>query len=182
MDALTIFGVVTVTAMLVFYALEERSASWTFWFAVTCLASSAYGFLQGAWPIGVVELVWTAVALRRWHGATRTARTMKPRRDAVTIACDMTAFSPEERAHYNVLRDRLMDAVTKTVETPSGFVLSVSAAVTGRDVAEWLSLERRCCPFLDLALHLDHAGPTRIELSGDPGTKDVLRAELPGLA
>jgi len=52
--------------MLVFYALEHRSRWFVLAFAGACLASSAYGFLQGAWPFGIVELVWSAVALRRW--------------------------------------------------------------------------------------------------------------------
>jgi hypothetical protein len=66
MDALTFFGLFAVTAMLVCYALESRAAVFVLLFAVACLASSAYGFLQGAWPFGIVELVWSGVALRRW--------------------------------------------------------------------------------------------------------------------
>jgi hypothetical protein len=66
-DPLTIFGALAVGSMLVFYALEARSAGFVLAFAAACVASSAYGFLQGAWPFGVVELVWSMVALRRWH-------------------------------------------------------------------------------------------------------------------
>jgi hypothetical protein len=66
MDALTLFGLFAVTAMLVFYALEERSYHAIFGFAVACGLGSAYGFLQGAWPFGVVEAIWAVVALRRW--------------------------------------------------------------------------------------------------------------------
>lgn len=65
-DALTIYGALAVTAMLVFYALEGRSPWFVPAFAAACLASSAYGFLQGAWPFGVVELIWSGVAIRRW--------------------------------------------------------------------------------------------------------------------
>ena len=67
MDLLTVFGALSVGAMLVFYALEHRSRGFVLAFAGACLASSAYGFLQGAWPFGVVELVWSGVALRRWR-------------------------------------------------------------------------------------------------------------------
>ncbi|MGE3271457.1 MAG: hypothetical protein AB7P40_22095 [Chloroflexota bacterium] len=67
MDGLTVFGALAVTVMLVCYALEARSAWWVLAFAGACLASSAYGFLQGAWPFGVVELVWAGVALGRWR-------------------------------------------------------------------------------------------------------------------
>jgi hypothetical protein len=66
LDLLTLFGAVAVTAMLVFYALESRSAHFVLAFAAACLASSCYGFLQGAWPFGIVEAVWCLVALRRW--------------------------------------------------------------------------------------------------------------------
>ena len=66
MDALTTFGAVAVTAMLVCYALEGRGPVFVLVFGGACLLSSAYGFLQGAWPFGVVELVWSGVALRRW--------------------------------------------------------------------------------------------------------------------
>ena len=67
LDALTLFGAIAVTTMLLFYALEDRAAMFVLGFAIACLASSAYGFLQGAWPFGVVELVWSGVALRRWR-------------------------------------------------------------------------------------------------------------------
>jgi hypothetical protein len=67
MDPLTIFGALAVTAMLVFYALGARSAALVPAFPGACVASSAYGFTQGAWPFGVVELVWSVIALRRWQ-------------------------------------------------------------------------------------------------------------------
>ena len=63
---LTAFGLFAVTAMLVFYALEKRSPWFIFAFAIACALGSIYGFLQGAWPFGVVEAIWSAVALRRW--------------------------------------------------------------------------------------------------------------------
>jgi hypothetical protein len=69
MDALTLFGLFAVTAMLVFYALEERGRQFILGFAAACALGSIYGFLQGAWPFGVVEAIWAGVALRRWHRA-----------------------------------------------------------------------------------------------------------------
>jgi hypothetical protein len=59
--------------MLVFYTLEQRSPWSVLAIAGACLASSAYGFLQGAWPFGVVEFVWSGVALRRWWRRARGA-------------------------------------------------------------------------------------------------------------
>jgi hypothetical protein len=69
MDRLTAFGLFAVTAMLVSYSLEKRSPWFILAFAVACGLGSVYGFLQGAWPFGVVEAVWCLVALRRWYTA-----------------------------------------------------------------------------------------------------------------
>ena len=71
MDGLTLFGLFAVTAMLVTYALEARSPWYVLGFAFACGLGSAYGFLQGAWPFGVVEAIWALVALRRWMLARR---------------------------------------------------------------------------------------------------------------
>jgi hypothetical protein len=67
MDALQLFGLFAVTAMLVCYALEDRDHLFILAFAAACALGSIYGFLQGAWPFGLVEAVWAAVALRRWN-------------------------------------------------------------------------------------------------------------------
>jgi hypothetical protein len=74
MTLLTIFGLFAVTAMLVCYAMEQRSNWFILAFAAACILGSAYGFLQGAWPFGLVEAVWSLVALRRWL-QTRRPRT-----------------------------------------------------------------------------------------------------------
>jgi hypothetical protein len=66
MDALSLFGLFAVSAMLLCYALEDRSPWFVLLFAAACALGSAYGFLQGAWPFGLVEAVWSGVALRRW--------------------------------------------------------------------------------------------------------------------
>jgi hypothetical protein len=67
MDALTAFGLFAVSAMLLCYAFEERSHWFGLGFALACALGSAYGFLQGAWPFGLVEAVWAVVALARWR-------------------------------------------------------------------------------------------------------------------
>jgi hypothetical protein len=66
MKPLTVFGLFAVTAMLVCYAYEKRSAWFILAFAFSCALGSIYGFLQGAWPFGLVEAVWAVVAARRW--------------------------------------------------------------------------------------------------------------------
>lgn len=66
---LTAYGVVALTFMMVMYALEARDRRFIIAFALGCALSSSYGFLSGAWPFGVVEAVWTLVALRHWRRA-----------------------------------------------------------------------------------------------------------------
>ena len=70
--AVTVYGVCAVTFMMVMYALEHRGRSFILAFAVGCGLSSVYGFLSGAWPFGVVELIWAGVALRRWRKQLQT--------------------------------------------------------------------------------------------------------------
>ena len=69
MSALDLFGLLAVTAMLICYALEDRSRWFVLAFAAACVLGSLYGFLQGAWPFGLVEAVWALIALRRWMRA-----------------------------------------------------------------------------------------------------------------
>lgn len=67
MDGLTLYGLVAVSMMLLCYTLEDRSHWFVLAFAIACALGSSYGFLQGAWPFGLVEAVWTGIALRRWN-------------------------------------------------------------------------------------------------------------------
>jgi hypothetical protein len=67
MDPLSLFGLLAVSIMLVCYALEDRSVWFVLAFAGGCALASIYGFLQGAWPFGVIEAVWALIALRRFR-------------------------------------------------------------------------------------------------------------------
>jgi len=71
MDRLTTFGLFAVAMMLICYTLETRSRWYTLAFAAACALGSAYGFMQGAWPFGLVEAVWSLVAVRRWKHLPR---------------------------------------------------------------------------------------------------------------
>jgi hypothetical protein len=72
---LTAFGAIAVTFMMLMYALEHRGRRFILAFACGCLLSSAYGFLAGTWPFGVVEAIWAVIALRR----SRTSPERVPR-------------------------------------------------------------------------------------------------------
>jgi hypothetical protein len=71
----TIYGVCALTFMMLMYALERRGRAFVLAFALGCALSSSYGFLSGAWPFGVVEAIWTVVALRRYLAAGHPAGT-----------------------------------------------------------------------------------------------------------
>lgn len=69
MDAfstLNILGALDLAVMMAFYALEPKSRLYTLLFGLTCIGSSTYGFLSGTWPFGVIEAVWTFIALRKY--------------------------------------------------------------------------------------------------------------------
>ena len=72
LDKLTLFGLFAVTAMLVTYALEARSRWYILAFGIACVLGSIYGFLQGAWPFGAVEAIWSCVAFHRWWKANHS--------------------------------------------------------------------------------------------------------------
>ena len=73
MNPLTAFGAGAVTAMMACYAFEDRAAGFTLGFAFACIAASAYGWLAGTWPFGIVEAIWAIVAYRRWQLRVRGA-------------------------------------------------------------------------------------------------------------
>lgn len=81
MSGLTLFGLFAVTAMVVFYSLENRSPHFVLAFGGACAMGSVYGFLQGAWPFGAVEAIWALIAIRRWwcrkQAAQRSAELMQ---------------------------------------------------------------------------------------------------------
>ena len=66
----TLYGVVAVTFMMAMYAFERRGRGYILAFAIGCILSSGYGFASGAWPFGVVELVWSGIAVRRWRASS----------------------------------------------------------------------------------------------------------------
>lgn len=75
LDAVTVYGICAVTFMMVMYMLERRHRLFVLAFALGCVLSSVYGFLSGTWPFGVVEAIWSLVAVARYRrlGALRRA-------------------------------------------------------------------------------------------------------------
>ncbi len=77
--AITIYGVCAVSFMMAMYALERRHPRYILGFALGCLLSSAYGFLSGAWPFGVVEFIWSGVAIQRFRALESAGVRRAPR-------------------------------------------------------------------------------------------------------
>ena len=79
MDALTLFGVASLSVMLLCYALERKSPWFTFGMASACVAAAIYAFLQGAWPFAVIEIIWAAIAYIRWWNDRNNRRVFQRR-------------------------------------------------------------------------------------------------------
>ncbi|MCL4341765.1 MAG: hypothetical protein M1431_06710 [Candidatus Thermoplasmatota archaeon] len=61
-----VYGSAVLIVMMVFYIYENRKPVFTLLFGVMCIGSSAYGFLAGTWPFGVIEIIWAAFSIRKY--------------------------------------------------------------------------------------------------------------------
>ncbi len=101
---------------------------------------------------------------------------------APAIACDMSAMKPEQRKRHAELYRILRRIVRNVDELTDGYALHFSRAdLICIDIAEFMTLEQRCCPFLSFALEMPADGPIQLRMTGPEGTKAVLREEF-GLA
>jgi hypothetical protein len=99
------------------------------------------------------------------------------------LACNLNALKPAEREKHERLGAHLLEAVAKRSETADGYAFELDpkrVAIT--DVAAWVDLERRCCPFFDFAIELRREnGPLTLKISGRRGVKEFIRSELGGM-
>jgi hypothetical protein len=97
------------------------------------------------------------------------------------LACRIDVLGPVDRARHAALVAELADAKPAVEELEHGFTFRFpSRPYLFLRVAEWIGLERQCCPFLEIRLAFDHPTATiRVSVTGPDGTKDVLRSELP---
>ena len=143
MNMLTLFGLFAVTAMLVTYALESRSTWFILAFAGSCALGSAYGFLQGAWPFGVVEAIWSVVAVRRWYrarqgkcGAGGLARELYPRLEKRRIRAFNAALHFTEYATIvRPRRPRVFSSFSSSFASTSSGSTTISQAAICSSVA-----------------------------------------------
>lgn len=98
---------------------------------------------------------------------------------AEPFVCKMSALTPAERTRHMELTEKLLDAATGRTELPDGYAFDLDVAgIPLPEVAEWIGNESRCCPFLDFGLEVRRGGATRLRLTGAPGVKEFLAAEL----
>jgi hypothetical protein len=99
------------------------------------------------------------------------------------IACDMRAIEPTRRAQHVATGKQLFSSVLEIEELPDGYAFSLAGeADTLVEAAEFVSLERLCCPFLGFALEVEpEGGPVRLRLTGREGVKAFIREEVGGL-
>jgi hypothetical protein len=90
----------------------------------------------------------------------------------------MTALGRDGRQRYDLLRSRVLGAIESVTPTAYSFQLRLGSAVTAQDVAEWMALEHRCCPFLTTAVTIRPDGTRWVELGGSPAIKAFLRDEF----
>ena len=91
----------------------------------------------------------------------------------------MTALSPDERRRYDAVRALVLNDIEEVRGTATGFRLRLGRrSASTRDVAEWMALEHRCCPFLTLQLTLKDDETTWIDLGGSAQIKGVLYDEF----
>ncbi|MGH9457334.1 MAG: hypothetical protein ACRD2J_06790 [Thermoanaerobaculia bacterium] len=100
--------------------------------------------------------------------------------DRDALACDMSALTPEQRKRHHVLAARLLEAAPVRREIDRGWEVRVDRSVLPlEELGEWISLEARCCPFLDFEISIAAgAEPVRVRLTAAVDAREFLRAEL----
>jgi hypothetical protein len=98
------------------------------------------------------------------------------------LACDLDAISANDRPRYSELRRMVAASVTARRELPDGFALQISTErMALAQVAEWISLERKCCPFFEFRIEIaPGSGPVWLSLTGRAGVKEFLSHAFAG--
>jgi len=95
------------------------------------------------------------------------------------IVCNRNAFTPAERQHHAELGRKLRAATVEIRELPKGLLFRLSSGIRLTDLADWVEAERKCCPFLDVAIRLEcESGPVELTLTGREGVKQLLIQEF----
>lgn len=95
------------------------------------------------------------------------------------IACRLNALSSGERIRQKELLEKVRDRALQVVEIALGFeVRFPSDRLTFVELAEWVGLERLCCPFAEFAILWRRDETVWVRVTGGEGAKEVLAAEM----
>ena len=100
------------------------------------------------------------------------------------IACNLKSLTSEQRKQLGQVGEHVISAITTSQELNDGYAFRVDPAKASLiDVAQWLDLWRRCCPFYEFRIDL-HAVDASVWLSvkGRPGVKQYIPIDSPRLA
>jgi hypothetical protein len=105
---------------------------------------------------------------------------MDPMSESISFRCNVHTFTASERLRYNELTRKLSEARAEVRELPGGYAFRVlREKLPLNELAEFISLESRCCPFFDFAVELERDnGPLWLKLQGGEGVKPFIRAEF----
>jgi|SRR5579871_744686 len=96
------------------------------------------------------------------------------------LACNLKAIPPEKHPRYRDLISRLRASITARTELPFGYSYTLNTeSISLPELADWVTLERLCCPFLNFLIEIDTAGAVHLTVRGPKGVKQVLEEEFP---
>jgi hypothetical protein len=133
---------------------------------------------------GMTLALWIGSSAAMGLAAQGSAILVKPERQVATVQskfyCNIKALTPEERVRHKQLSEKLMAARKEIVETEKGYEFQFSPEdVSLAELAEWVGMESKCCPFFDFHIDLEREGKLAcLLLTGEEGIKAFIRAEF----
>ena len=130
--------------------------------------------------VGVIGFVSVIVLVASMTIETRAASGRQEKKAAAgkpPVACSLTAMTEEQRRHHTHLREQMQKGVKEVKELPDGYAFRfVADAKTLTNLAEFISLERLCCPFFTFELVVGGGdSPAWLRLTGGEGVKEFLK-------
>ena len=116
-------------------------------------------------------------ATQNCSSASRTEKKAVPEQSG--FYCNIKALDANERIRHKKLTEKLIASRTETVETNNGYEFQYRQEVSLAEVAEWVAMESKCCPFFDFHIDLENEGRlVCLRLTGREGIKAFIRLEF----
>ena len=98
--------------------------------------------------------------------------------DSTTLTCRLAGLNGAQTLRYQELRKAMKASAVESRELPDGYGMRfVPEPVVFTQLAEWITLERVCCPFLAFGLEWSVSDGLWLKLTGGPDVKEFLRAQ-----